>query len=509
MSGNMMPNIVLITSDQQHWRTLGCNNPEIHTPNLDRLAARGTLFERAYCPNPTCTPSRASIITGQYPSQHGAYSLGTKLDESQPTIGAALSAKGYHTALIGKAHFQPLRSTPEHPSVEAHPTLRDANFWQEFTGPFYGFDQIEMARNHTDEPHVGQHYAQWLEAQECDWPRHFQNQWEEFSYGDPPNPAQYLTWNLPESCHYNTWIAERSRAVIDASHERDQPFFLWSSFPDPHPPYLVPSPWDKMYDPDTVTVPQITPGEHEQNPPHFRKTQEPEPDFTSWEEPDGAHLHGCSSHLQDRESLAREIAVYYGMISFMDKYIGKILDRLDELGIADNTLIIFTSDHGHFFGQHGLNAKGPFHYEDLIRVPFIASWPGKIPAGETCGDLVSLIDLAPTFRQAADLPADPTMPGSSLLDRWDEPQTTRAVIVENRHQPTKLNLRTFVTPRYKITTYCDHAYGELFDLQNDPGELHNLWNDPDNASLKTDLLREWLHVEMRREPTRMPRVSGA
>ena len=156
-------NILLITSDQQHWNTLGQFNSEIQTPALDRLATQGTTFTRAYCPNPTCTPTRSSLITGKYPSQHGAYSLGTKLPESEPTVGERFQSAGYRTALVGKAHFQPLHSTEEFPSLEAYPMLQDLDFWADFEGPFYGFDHIELARNHTDEAHVGQHYALWME----------------------------------------------------------------------------------------------------------------------------------------------------------------------------------------------------------------------------------------------------------------------------------------------------------------------------------------------------------
>ncbi|HEX2988055.1 MAG TPA: sulfatase-like hydrolase/transferase, partial [Chloroflexota bacterium] len=131
------PNLLLITSDQQHWNTLGCLNPEIATPSLDRLAREGMMFGRAYCPNPTCTPTRASIITGQYPSQHGAWSLGTKLPETAHTVGEDLQAAGYRTALIGKAHFQQLLGTEEYPSLEANAvppsghTMHDLGFWRE------------------------------------------------------------------------------------------------------------------------------------------------------------------------------------------------------------------------------------------------------------------------------------------------------------------------------------------------------------------------------------------
>ena len=154
------PNLLLITSDQQHWFTLGINNPKIKTPNLDRLAAMGTNFTRAYCPNPTCTPTRATLITGQYPSQHGAFTLGTKLPENVPTLGEYLHDEGYWTALVGKAHFQPLMNRPELDceSVESYPLLRDLEFWKTFNDkhtPWYGFDHVETCRNHTDEGHAG------------------------------------------------------------------------------------------------------------------------------------------------------------------------------------------------------------------------------------------------------------------------------------------------------------------------------------------------------------------
>ena len=264
-------NVLLITSDQQHWNTLGCLNGELRTPNLDRLAARGTLFTRAYCPNPTCTPTRASIITGRYPSQHGAWSLGTKLLESEHTVGEDFQGAGVRTALVGKAHFQPTAGTCEHPSLEAYPTLQDLEFWRGFHGPFYGFEHVELARNHTDEAHVGQHYALWMERNGlAGWRGYFR----------PPtgtNDRQRRTWEIPEAFHYGTWIAERCRDLLAGYAERGERFFLWASFFDPHPPYLVPEPWDAMYDPAAVTVPAVRAGEHDANPPHFRLTADGEP----------------------------------------------------------------------------------------------------------------------------------------------------------------------------------------------------------------------------------------
>jgi arylsulfatase A-like enzyme len=499
------PNILLITSDQQHWNTLGVLNPEVQTPNLDRLAREGTLFRRAYTCNPTCTPTRASMITGKYPSQHGAWSLGTKLPESEHTVGEDFSNSGYRTALVGKAHFQPLAGTDEFPSLEAYPTLQDLDFWRGFHGPFYGFDHVELARNHTDEAHVGQHYALWMEEKGLtNWRDHFL----------PPTgnrPVSRHKWEIPEQYHYDAWIAERTCDLMEDYARADEPFLLWASFFDPHPVYLAPEPWDTMYDPETITVPEITPGEHDANPPHLRMTQEERPDFSAYQEPDGNGCHGFHSHLHSRKALAKDIAVYYGMISLMDKYIGQILDQLDALGLAENTLVVFTTDHGHYYGHHGLIAKGAFHYEDAIRVPYIARMPGRIPAGEQNDALISLVDTAPTFLSVAGLDIPRPMTGidqKAVLFGQAEP-TRDHIIVENHHQPTTIHQKTYVDARYKITTYCNHNYGEMYDLVQDPGEVRNLWDDADSAPLKSRLLLKMLHAEMEKEPLWMPRVAGA
>ncbi|MFB3040907.1 MAG: sulfatase [Candidatus Poribacteria bacterium] len=501
---NDRPNILLITSDQQHWNTLGCLNPEIQTPHLDRLAKEGTLFQRAYCPNPTCTPTRASIITGKYPSQHGAWSLGTKLSESEHTVGEDFLAANYRTALVGKAHFQPLRGTDEYPSLESYPIMQDLDFWRKFDRPFYGFEHVELARNHTDEAHVGQHYAIWMEEKGC-------KNWRD--YFRPPtgnNDRQRRKWLIPEEYHYDTWIAERTNALLEAYHRNGENFLLWSSFFDPHPKYLVPEPWDTMYNPDSLTVPSIVEGEHENNPPHFQLTQQRNPDFSAWRE-SGQGIHGFSSHLHNRDEMAKDIAIYYAMVSLMDKYIGQILDKLDELGLAENTLVVFTSDHGHFFGQHGLRAKGAFHYEDLIKVPFIVRQPGRVPAGVQSNALQSLVDLAPSFLSAAGIEVPRTMSGVDQSGVWfgETSETRDHVIVENRHEPTTVHVKTFVDNRYKLTVYYNRDYGELFDLQQDPGEINNLWNQTDYAALKAELITKLLFAEMGKEPLWMPRIWGA
>ncbi|GIP37873.1 sulfatase [Paenibacillus sp. J31TS4] len=508
------PNILLITSDQQHWNTIGAFNPEISTPHLDRLVREGTTFTRAYCPNPTCTPSRASMITGMYPSQHGAWTLGTKLLEDRHTVGEDFNRAGYRTALVGKAHFQPLKSTEEFESKEAYPILQDLEYWKQFHGPFYGFDHVELARNHTNEAHVGQHYALWLEEQGC-------RNWRDYFL--PPtgtmDPSVTYKWPIPEKYHYNTWIAERTNSLLEDYKQSDESFFLWASFFDPHPEYLAPEPWDTMYDPNNLTIPSVVPGEHDRNPPHFRLTQEEDPDFSHLMET-GMGIHGYRSHHyyeygakfrlteDDRKKL---VAVYYGMISLMDKYIGKILNKLDELGLAEDTIVVFTTDHGHFFGQHGLQAKGGFHYEDLIKLPFIVRYPGHVPADRRSDAIQSLVDLAPTFLSFCGLPIPLAMTGMDQKEVWlDAKERIRHhAICEFRHEPTTIHQKTYVDERYKITVYYNQSYGELFDLQNDPGELHNLWDEPEYGKLKTELLFKYIWAEMGKEPLPMPRIHHA
>lgn len=215
-------NVLFITSDQQHYETIGKFNKKIKTPNIDRIIDEGVYMNRTYAVNPTCTPTRASWITGKYPSQHGAWTLGTKLEESQHTLGEDFAAAGYETALIGKAHFQPLASTEKYPSLEAYPALQDLEFWKTFHGPFYGFNHVELARNHTTEAHVGQHYALWLEEKGCkNWRDYFLQ-----PTGNMTKDSPRLHWDIPEEYHYDAWIAERTNAMLQNYAAEDKPFFL-------------------------------------------------------------------------------------------------------------------------------------------------------------------------------------------------------------------------------------------------------------------------------------------
>ena len=499
------PNLLLITSDQQHPDTLGVDNPRISTPNLDRLAREGLICDRAYCANPTCSPTRASMITGMYPAWHGCWAIGVKLPEDVPTVGDVLQQHGYSTTLIGKVHLQPLASTADSPSLEYPPKFHELDFWRQFHGPWYGFQHVEVARGHADEPWVGQHYAIWMEEKGLTNWRDYFEEWP----SRPGAPTRQHRWELPEELHYTTWTGERTIAHLEQAAAEDKPFFMFASFHDPHPPYLVPEPWASMYRPEQMKPGRLAEGELPLLPPHFQKTQQPKPDFSMYLENFGAH--GFHSHLIDDESLRKDIATYYGMISFMDNWIGKILEALDRLGLAENTLVVFASDHGHFLGQHGLIAKGPFHFEDLLRVPMIVRYPGQVAAGSRTRALQSHVDFAPTLLSAAGVETPGWMQGVDQLGCWcgRSEKARDHVIVEDRFEPTLVHLRTYVDERYKITVYRDRDWGEMFDLEQDPREERNLWDNPACATLKCELLRRFVNAELKREPTRMKRIAHA
>lgn len=525
------PNILLITSDQHSWMSIGYNDKSIKTPNLDRLAAMGVIFDRAYTCNPTSTPARSSMITGLYPSDHGAIALGTKLPETIPTIGNYFSATGYTSALIGKAHFMPLAGNAEFPSLEAYPILQDMSFWKKFNGPFYGFDYVELARNHGDEPHVGQHYALWmqrklkLEGKDI-------NSWKNWFIKPGANEYNYFAdqlrhivdengatgkqqrgiWNIPEAYHLNTWIAEQTNAKIDEFAGKNKPFFIWASFFDPHPPYLVPEPWASMYKPEDMIIPDVPENDMGDMPYHYRMTQSDVNDWGKAFVEDGFPVHGFySQNKETKKDYQRNMALYHGMISMMDNYIGVILDHLEAKGLLENTIIVFTTDHGNHIGTHRLSKKGGFAFEEDLKIPFVVSWKHKIPAGKRSNALISLVDLAPTFVSLTGYKGFPAMSGVNLMPLFTG-QTDKLrnwVISENHVQRTKFYQKTYIEERYKITWYMHTDEGELFDLVADPHEYTNLWNSADHQQLKMQMLLRAMQADQQKEPCRMPRLAPA
>lgn len=524
------PNILFITSDQQFWMAMGYNDPTLKTPNLDRLAKMGVIYDRAYTCNPVSTPTRASMITGLYPSQHGAYALGTKLPQTVPTIGNYLKEAGYKTALIGKAHFMPLAGNADYPSLEAYPILQDLNFWKKYKGPFYGFEDVQFARNHGDESHVGQHYALWMkkklkkQGKSTDsWKNWFVKPGSlEFAKissemrlvmdkNGAHGEKQSGIWNIPEDYHMNSFIAEQVNNQIDKYKKEKKPFFVWASFFDPHPPYLVPEPWASMYKPEDMILPDVAKDDLEDMPYHYRMTQTTEKGWPKKYVEDGFGVHGLVSQISSKAEHQKNKALYYGMVSMMDKYIGKILDHLEAKGLLEKTVIVFTTDHGHHIGTHNLGAKGAFAFEEDLRIPFVAAWKGHFPAGKRTDALISVVDITPTFLKLSGYKSTPTMAGKDMtrLFTGDTTKIRDWVIAENHFQRTKFYQKTYIEKRYKITWYMHSNEGELFDLEADPHEYTNLWNIPEFKELKMQLMHRAMQADMQKEPCWMPRLGPA
>jgi arylsulfatase A-like enzyme len=503
-------NVVLITTDQQRADSIGVyGNPVCQTPNLDRLASQGTRFDSCRTQNPYCQPSRATILTGTYPSTHGVTSNGIDLpdDATERSIATLLGAAGYRTALLGKAHFA--STYPVLPTGKLESVPGSARMPEDWNGPYAGFDHVELVlfgHNMRIAPLMGQwtwcfgpppfglHYGRWLfrdgEAKGVERLRLMQPE----AAGRAWDHTQTWPSALGEEHHPTTYVGDRAVAYIDDAAQGDRPFFAWVSFTDPHHPMDPPAPWSELYTEDDVLphLPEKRDDDHEGKPPiHALWARGARGTPMEWANPGGASL-------TDRE-LAKMTAGYYGMVSQLDHQIGRVLEALDRNGLADDTLVMVTTDHGEFLGDHKMIFKGPIHYEGLLRLPLIVRGPG-FAAGAVVDDPVGTIDLAPTALQAAGIERPAWMEGRPLLDGPRE-----HVLTENDHQMViQLPLRTITTKRWKLTRYeATPEVGELYDLEDDPGEFTNRWDDPAAKATKDDLialLDEVMNHEIRKEP---------
>lgn len=474
-------NILLITSDQQRWDAIGKLNPAIKTPNLDRLVDRGILFDRAYTVNPVCTPSRCSMLTGHYPSRHGCFHVGTNLpDDYGPTVADRFSDAGYQTSLLGKAHFKACKD-PE--SIESAPRVHDLDYFDSWNGPYFGFDHAELVIGHTSEPHAGgMHYGAWLREQSVDIGSFFGiHDYDHFG-----------VWDLPENYHGSAWVADRTIAAINRAREADAPFFLWSSFQDPHNPYVTPEPWTSLHDPAEMPLPYRAVDARAK--PAF---------YASLAEGD---FYGDDPELQDKawgdvkirpdlsdDDVRRLRATYYGMVSLMDHHIGRLLDRLEADGTIDQTVIIFASDHGDYLGDHGLWGKGLPTYESMQRVPFIVSHPECKATGQVSHALQSLVDIEASCLETAGLDATEGSQGVSQLQAWLDPeQSVRDhCLLEFRPAQGPYKQRSWIESQYKLVVYDTRDYGELYDLDADPRQEHNLYDNSDFRSVRDRMERKY------------------
>ncbi|HPU53799.1 MAG TPA: sulfatase-like hydrolase/transferase [Burkholderiaceae bacterium] len=488
-----MPNILLITSDQQRADCFGFENPHISTPHLDALAARGTRFSACITPNLVCQPSRASILTGLLPLTHGVWDNGVDLDPAVGERGFAgsLAGAGWDTAFIGKAHFS--TKTTFQPTGTPESRYSAAMYEAGWMGPYMGFSHAElMVLGHffknrpLMEPAVG-HFERWFLSQGAERGE-AQRRWsEELTEGT--GAAQTWDSGLPPAWHWNTWVADRSADWL-RHHDRSKPFCLWASFADPHHPFDAPAPWSRMYDPDAMPLAAHRTPDLERRPWWHRASLETPP---ALEDPAMRNFraHGSRMPAQTDEQLREMTANYYGMISMVDDGVGRILGALRDSGLQDDTLVIFTTDHGELLGHHGLYLKGPTPYEDLLRVGMVMAGPG-VRSGGVVAEPVSTLDLAPTFREFAGLPTDPAMQGTSLSPLAagkDAPRT--AAWSEWTVHPSRcgvaLQLRTVRTKRWKCTVELGSGAGEMYDLLEDPTEMNNRFDDPAFRAVRDEM----------------------
>ncbi len=458
------PNIVVIYTDQQRWDTLGANgNDRIRTPNLDRMAAEGVKFARSYCTTPLCTPSRVGFFTGRYNHANGSYWNGMYVSPAEPDFAGVLKEAGYRTALIGKDHC-----------------FDDERREQ-------AFDYLRLASHCAFDPPANKVERRINEVRG--------GKMQVPMADDPFSPEEDITGHL-------------FRTACDfVGESREDPFFLWLSIADPHPPYMVCEPYASMYDPDDIPPPAWEEGETDNKP--YRQQLIVEWDRYGRDYPN--------------DDIRRLIAIYWGMVTYIDDEIGRLLDRLAALGLEEDTIVVFTSDHGDYMGDHRMIRKGPYLYDCLTRVPLLVRWPGQVEPQATDA-MVENIDVMPTLCELAGVPTPESCQGSSFAPvlRGDADTHRDAVFLEHGVpgrplQPGDLSDEEYAhlrestahhlcqtisrgpvkgvrTDRWK---YCvtPGDVDELYDLKEDPDELHNLAQRPEHRRVverHRRLLLDWL-----------------
>ncbi|TWD84698.1 arylsulfatase A-like enzyme [Kribbella amoyensis] len=473
------PNVLLICTDQQRFDTIRAyGNDQVLTPNLDRLARDGVLFENCYVQNPVCAPSRATLMTSRYPHAHGLWANGVHLPDDERFFTKALADAGYDCGLVGKLHLSACkdgRLEPRHD--DGFRVFRWAH------DPYRGSSENQ--------------YHRWLQVAHPDL---YAKALEEGGGGFD---------NLPTEAHYSRWIGNETIDYLRSSRDTSKPFCFIANFFDPHHGFGAPKEYLDRYDPDKLSRPVTRDGELDTKPPILTEASK---------ESYGGHARGYTTYSEDE--LQETKAAYYAMVSLVDDEVGRILDALEDEGLADNTIVVFTSDHGEMLGDHQLMLKGPMMYDCAVRVPLIVRWPGQLPAGERRSELVQWIDLGPTLLEATgELPL-PRGQGMSMLPlaRGDEDAPTRGWALceyRNSGHPYDPAVHTTMlrTGQWKLIAYHGapatdrDRTGELYDLESDPDELTNLWDHPDHLGDRLRLQEHLLDVLVATEDRSQPRLA--
>lgn len=480
------PNVLFIITDQQRADHVGfAGNAAVATPNLDALAARGTVFDRAYVSNPICMPNRSTIMTGRMPSAHGVIFNDRSLAPNANTFVRRLKEHGYRTALIGKSHLQhgmSLNATVPFPgpagltdpwpagwnSIENIERYEAEGDSPDDPDDFYGFGHLELALGHGSQ--VGGHHYRWARergatrdellagfAHDSNVPHRSPHWWQ--IHGAP----------FPEELYSTNFVTERTIDFIETSHASGEPWMAWCSYPDPHHPLSPPSRWLERHHPDDIDLPSTFDDPGEGWPLHLQLIRALDSGTENYVLPFGP----------TPEQARAAIAATYGMIEFVDNGVGRVLAALDRLGVADNTIVVFTSDHGDMMGDHGLILKLAMHFQGCIRVPLVIHTPGKTPARTS--SLASSIDLPHTLLDLCGIEEYRGMQGHSLTPLLDDASASVRdhVLIEEDFPMTQfgpgppLKNRTLVTDLGRYTRDSERQE-QLFDLNADPDELTDL-----------------------------------
>lgn len=498
------PNILWICTDQQRSDSLGCyGNPVVRSPNIDSIAQSGVRFNRHITPMQICSPSRATMISGLYPRHHQLITNGMALPESVPTLTQALVENGYKTHAVGKQHLQPILAPAElnMPDSRAFWKKPDAASWK---GPFYGYQTIDLLLGESDTAQLAGHYAHWLKENYPDYVEHLK---PEFADKPPPDDLDEI-WRsaMPVECHYNTWIADRAVDFLAAQKGGKSPFCLFVSYPDPHHPFDPPADYADRYIPEDMPLPEVPEYDLQSRPPYcddlfpkgqgFRKLY--------WQADEGAEA--GSSITTDgisTESMQKAIAYTHAQVEMIDDGVGRMLARLREAGIDDNTIVIFTSDHGEYLGDHGLLHKGPASYRGLTELSFVINGPG-IKAGHQVDSLTNHIDIMPTLLALTDSVSTGEQDGINLTPLLDGSASRVRDYCFGEYHPTvrkELYNQTVYQDQWRLTIYPELAeWGELFDLDADPLEHRNRYFDASYESVKQELTA-LLETEFPPQPT--------
>lgn len=448
----MAKNIVFFLTDQQHFRTLQANGcPEAKTPNMDRLAREGRNFTRHFVANPVCGPSRGAIWTGQLPSRNGLYANGCRLREEAKTLPKVLNQAGWQTAHFGKMHLVPCLNR-----VDRHPN--------------YGFTDFLCSEG--DQFCLNCDYTNWLREVN---PNAFQAYY--YQMGIEGHMKAY-TANLPEEYSHNSWVTRCGMDWLKEKRTDDAPFFLSLGYFDPHHAWNPCEPYASAFADAEVTPPRFEEGAIEKKPEHWQKNYQ-----------------GMKGLTRDKDQITAIIRAYHAMCMHLDDCLGRLMTCLEEQGILNDTLIVFSSDHGEFLGNQGLLFKGPYLNDDILQVPMMVWDPSGQMEGGTDDSLTSALDFYATFAGMAGVSLSelPQQDGQRL---WDEnlnfhPDGQRDfVLSEWRNQPEgpMSDIVSVRTKTHRYTRYANQDAEEFYCYADDPGEMWNRANEPErDPEVKAEL----------------------